>query len=190
MNNPNTFQQYLITDPRFYSDDPDIFSQTLTKALIQYKPDYACFRDKRSGFDNREKIKLFVKICKREGVKSFINSDIKSAIEFGYDGVHLPSSMFGSIKMLKDKGLQVFASCHNRLEMDICYRDGADMITLSPIFISPDKGEPLGIDNFNKLIGDIDIKVFALGGIIDEAQIEKLKTSKATGFASIRYFIS
>ena len=64
------------------------------------------------------------------------------------------------------------------------------MITLSPVFHSPKKGEPLGIDRFDELIGDTDMKVFALGGIIDDTQIDKLQNSKAAGFASIRYFIS
>lgn len=180
---------YLITDPELYSDEPLRFANTLTKALIQYKPDYACFRDKRDGFDKSEIIFEFINICNQNSVKAFINSDIEIADRLGFSGVHLPSSMLGSIKLAKNLGLDVMGSCHNRREIDECVTNEADMITLSPVFASPKKGEPLGVDKFDELLLDVNIKAFALGGIVSQEHIEKLKNSRAIGFASIRYFV-
>lgn len=180
---------YLITDPLYYPDLPSKFGATLTKALIQYKPNYACFRDKRSNTDISENILQFIKLCRQFNVLAFINSDIKTASLLKFDGVHLPSSMLKDISSVKKLNLQSICSCHNENEIDFCIKNGADFITLSPLFASPNKGEPIGVDSFNKMLENKNIRTFALGGIVDEEEIEKLKYSKAYGFASIRYFI-
>ena len=185
----NRLKSYLITDPKLYSDDPTTFTNTLTKALIQYRPDYACFRDKRGVLLNAELVTNFVKICKQYDVRAFINSDTNTAVRLGFDGVHLPSYMLDKIGMVKSEGLQIIASCHNKSEIDICCKYEADIITLSPLFFSPDKGEPFGLEKFDALVGNSGLKTFALGGIVDEAEVRKLENSKAYGFASIRYFV-
>ena len=139
---------------------------------------------------NPEKLRIFIEVCNQYNTKTFINSDINLAVEFGFCGIHLPSAMLGLVPAAKEAGLLVFASCHSSQEIDMCEKFGADMITLSPVFASPDKGEPLGVDRFDEMVVDCRLSVFALGGIIDEAQIEMVKNSKAAGFASIRYFIN
>ena len=65
---------------------------------------------------------------------------------------------------------------------------GADYVTYSPIFTTPNKGKPKGIEDLKIILDKVDIKVFALGGIINKAQIEEIASTKAFGFASIRYF--
>ena len=39
---------YLITDPKYYSNDKDLFRKNLEKVLKTKKVDMACFRDKES----------------------------------------------------------------------------------------------------------------------------------------------
>jgi len=185
----NTLKSYLISDPKYYGNEIETFSITLTKALIQYSPDYACFRDKREYSSKPEFAKLFVEISRRYGISSFLNSDFNLAFELGYDGVHLPSYMLDKIDIVKKFGLKIFVSCHDETEIEFCEKIGVDAITLSPVFSSPDKGKPLGVEKFGKMIENINTKVFALGGITDSLHIEKIKKSKAYGFASIRYFV-
>ena len=56
------------------------------------------------------------------------------------------------------------------------------------VFFSPDKGEPKGMDDLKDLISKVDIKIFALGGIIKSKDVKMIQESGAYGFASIRYF--
>lgn len=63
------------------------------------------------------------------------------------------------------------------------------MVTYSPIFTTPNKGTPKGCEELEKIVQSVDIPVIALGGIISEQQIDQIKSTKASGFASIRYFI-
>ena len=65
---------------------------------------------------------------------------------------------------------------------------GADYVTYSPIFTSPNKGEPKGIEDLKELIKTSKIKILALGGIVEARHVEMIKDTKAYGFASIRYF--
>ena len=62
-------------------------------------------------------------------------------------------------------------------------------MTYSPIFKTPQKGKPKGIEDLTKIVETYDAFIFALGGIINDKQIKKIKTSKCYGFASIRYFV-
>ena len=63
-------------------------------------------------------------------------------------------------------------------------------ITYSPIFETPNKGAPKGIDKLKEATRIFeDINIIALGGITNQEQVEKIEKTKAYGFASIRYFI-
>jgi thiamine-phosphate pyrophosphorylase len=180
---------YLITDPEFYSYDTTKFAHTLTQAFIKYTPEFACFRYK-SEFSNKEDLaKVFINISAEYGIKSVVNSDINTAIKLDAYGVHLPSARLNDIRRARSLGLCVFASAHNMEEAKFCEAEGADFITLSPVFVSPNKGEPLGLQKFTEMVASLDVKVFALGGIITAEQIDALSTSGAHGFASIRYFV-
>jgi thiamine-phosphate pyrophosphorylase len=64
----------------------------------------------------------------------------------------------------------------------------ADYATYSPIFETPAKGEPKGVEGLKKAMQEVDIKIFALGGIITQQHVAQLETAKPYGFASIRYF--
>ena len=65
-----------------------------------------------------------------------------------------------------------------------------DTLTFSPIFQTPNKGEPKGILKLQEAIDTYkDVNIIALGGIINDEQIKQIEKTKAYAFASIRYFI-
>jgi thiamine-phosphate pyrophosphorylase len=64
------------------------------------------------------------------------------------------------------------------------------MVTYSPIFTTPNKGIPKGCKELARIVQSVNIPVIALGGMISNQQINQIKSTKANGFASIRYFIS
>lgn len=182
--------KYLITSEDFYTDNLEIFKATLQKQLIKHKPSFALYRDKSNDNYNLQAAE-FVKVCKEfKGLKSFIHRDADLAKSLNAVGVHLTSTQFDKIEYAKSLGLEVIISTHTHEEVLNAEELGADYVTYSPIFASPGKGKPKGIDDLKELLNKCRIKVFALGGIVEETQLRDIERTQAYGFASIRYFYS
>ena len=176
-------KSYLITDPSLFGNTPEELSTRLSKAIAKYSPDYVCLRDK----SNKDYIKLAEAFLGLDGShKSLLHGDVDLAISLGAYGVHLTSLQFGEIEKAKKAGLYVIASTHSYEEALIAR--GADAITYSPIFNSPNKGEPKGLADLKEITGKIETNIFALGGITSKEQIKQVETCGVYGFASIRYF--
>ena len=182
-------KKYLITSPEFYTDTPSIFKKILHKQFSIHKPEYALYRDKKNhNYDDQAS--GFVEVCKEfEGIKSFIHQKVDLAIALGATGVHLTSTQFDAITRAKSMGLEVIVSTHTQEEVLLAQELGADAVTYSPIFPSPNKGVPKGVEDLKELVDKCSVKVFALGGIIKEEQIRLLEDIKVYGFSSIRYFL-
>ncbi len=184
-------KQYLITDPKYYSNDVTLFRKNLTRVLKNHQVNMACFRDKQS--DNFEELaEIFVQICKEFEIETIlINSNIEIACKLDAHGVHLNSEQFSLISNAKEKNLYTIISCHSYSDIEKAQNLHANCVTYSPIFEVIDKGEPKGIQKLKeavRLYEDIDI--IALGGIVDKNHIEKIINAKPYGFASIRYFLN
>ena len=180
--------KYLITSEEFYTHDSDIFKEKLKNQIQIHKPKYVLYRDK-SNQNYKQQAQEFIVLCKRhDDVKSFIHQDVDLAVSLGAIGVHLTSLQFDEIKKAKEKNLEVIISTHTHEEVLKAQSLGADAVTYSPIFPSPNKGEPKGVEDLKTLLEKCDIKVFALGGIISEEQMYQLQKTQCYGFASIRYF--
>jgi thiamine-phosphate pyrophosphorylase len=82
----------------------------------------------------------------------------------------------------------VIISTHNEDEVLRAQEMGVYAVTYSPIFATPEKGEPKGAGELARLCNRAGVRVFALGGIVTHEQISLVDTTKAYGFASIRYF--
>lgn len=184
------FINYLITDPKYYTNDTTLFKKNLEKTLKTNNINMACFRDKESE-NFLQLAEVFVDTCKKYNIeKVLLNSDIELASKLNADGVHLTSAQFDKIKEAKSLDLFTVISCHNYNELDLALKLHANTVTYSPIFFTPDKGEPKGISNLKETIKLYeDLHIIALGGIISDEQIEEIKKTNAAGFASIRYFI-
>lgn len=162
--------------------------KSCTKQLKEHIVDYALYRDKNNQ-NYAENAKDFIAICKEfTGVKAMIHQDVDLAHKLGADGVHLTSKQFNKITYAKSKDLYVIISTHTLDEVKTAKSLGADAVTYSPIFSTPDKGAPKGVEELKKVVQSVDINVFALGGITTQKEVDDVKKSKAYGFASIRYF--
>ncbi len=181
-------KSYLITDPHYYSSSSDIFKSKLQKALKDFRVDYALFRDKKS-LNRVELAEVFINCLKNSNTKSLIHTDINLAKKLNAFGVHLDSNSFDKISNVKELGLFCIISTHTISEAKLAYEMGADAITFSPIFETPNKGKPQGLEKLKQIVDTIPIKLFALGGIIGIHEIELLNGVNPYGFASIRYFI-
>ena len=118
-----------------------------------------------------------------------MHGDYTRANTLKADGVHLTSTQFDVIPDAKALGLYVIISTHTHDEALKAQELGADAITYSPIFASPNKGEPKGLEDLKEIVAKIRVPIFALGGITTQEHINAVSTTGAYGFASIRYFI-
>lgn len=181
-------KKYLITSREFYTDTPAVFRNILHEQFKKYMPDYALYRDKSNPNYNIQAAH-FVEVCTQfQSVKSFIHRDSDVAKELNATGVHLTSTQFDQIEYAKSLGLEVIISTHTHDEVLKAQKLGADAVTYSPIFASPGKGEPKGLEDLRELLNKCTVKVFALGGIVEEEQVAEIEKTTSYGFASIRYF--
>lgn len=173
-------KRYLIT--------ATISTDILYEKLQKHKPDYILYRDKLN-VDYADEAKKFVKTClKFKNLKIFLHSDVELAHKLKVNGVHLTSREFEKIKRAKELDLEVIISAHIKEEVLLAQKEGAGYVTYSPIFLTPHKGKPKGIEYLKELLSVCKIKVFALGGIVNEQQVNEVTKTGVYGFASIRYF--
>lgn len=118
-----------------------------------------------------------------------INDRVDIALSVGANGVHLPEKSI-PVEVVKHKfpDLIVGKSCHSLEGALKAQKDGADYITFSPIFYSPNKGNPVGIEKLREVVKKLSIPVYALGGI-NKDNIKEVLDAGAFGVAGIRLFI-
>lgn len=183
-----SFFAYLITDGRYGVSSPGAFTKRFNTILDEHCVDYAVYRDVQTS-DYTQYAATFVDLCQARGIKAMLHRNIDLAVALGADGVHLTSKQFEEIAAAKAEQLFTVISTHSLLEIMHAAQEGADAITYSPIFESPGKGEPKGLEDLKETTGRIDLPVIALGGIMSAEQIEAVKAAGAAGFASIRFFL-
>ena len=183
-------QSYLITDPKYYTNNPSTFKSILEHTIHKNKIDFICFRDKESS-NYEELARVFVDTCKTLNIKNiFLNSDYLLASKLKASGVHLTSTQFDKIEEAKDLGLEVIISCHNQEDIQKAKEVKVKTITFSPIFSTPNKGKEKGTKVLNEIVTKHkDINIFALGGIIKHEHVKEIASTNVYGFASIRYFL-
>lgn len=173
--------KYAISDPKFYSNLDYAFNN-----FIRLKEaNMLLFRDKSSNNYNSI-AQEFIKF-RSNNKKFLLQNDIDLACKLGFDGIHFSSNF---IHLLKDtpSNLIKIASTHNIKEIELANQYGADFITFSPIFATPNKGEPKGLEALKEAVKMSKAKVIALGGIMSAEQICAVMKCGVAGFASIRYF--
>ncbi|WP_419763860.1 MAG: thiamine phosphate synthase [Arcobacter sp.] len=184
----DNFNYNLITDPKYYTNNKTTFKKKLEETIASKRVDMACFRDKVST-NYEELAKVFIDTCKKSNIKQIIlNENLELAIKLNC-AIHLTSKQFDKIRLAKDAKLFTIISCHDEIDIQKAIENKADAITYSPIFDTPNKGKAKGIEVLKEVNEKYNIKIIALGGIIDDSHIEQIETCKVYGFASIRYFI-
>lgn len=182
-------KQYLITDPAYYTSDPSLCLEHLMRVQKRYLPEYICLRDKLTP----DYVSLATTVANHfvhdASTKLFLHTHIKLASDLQCCGIHLTSTQCHEIAYAKSLGLEVVISTHTLEEAVYAQNEGADAITFSPIFNSPGKGKPLGLEKLKEINDKIRVKCFALGGIINTEQVKACEAVGVYGFASIRFFV-
>ena len=176
---------YLITPS---PDGVDEFLDNLDTALHQGVR-LVQLRAKGMAADEYKALaKQAVERCHAFGAKLLLNGEPEWVVEVGADGVQLSSGKLQSLSQrpLNEK-LLVAASCHTEEELLQALKLGADFALLSPIKWTkshPDT-EPLGWDEMRRLVDDMPIPVYALGGVSRDDLLDAFAAG-GQGIAAIR----
>jgi thiamine-phosphate pyrophosphorylase len=123
------------------------------------------------------------------GAKLIVNDRVDVALAVKADGVHLGRSSMPvqAVRKIAHDTLMIGVSTHSVDEAVAAERDGADFITLGPIFPTPSKlqyGDPLGVDIIREAGKHVSIPVFAIGGIKPD-RVREVREAGADGVAVI-----
>lgn len=127
-------------------------------------------------------------ITKKSETKLLINDRADVALAANADGVHLTERSLSAqtVRANFPAKLIIGVSVHTIEKAVEVNKQGADFVTFSPIFHSPGKGEPVGIEKLREVCDALEnFPVIALGGIDETNYREVLEI--ADGFAAIRF---
>lgn len=137
-----------------------------------------------------ETISKIKKICKKKGLKLFLSNNPKLAIQANLDGVYIPSfnkSLNLNNFRNKKKNFIILGSAHNISEIKFKEKQGVNLIFLSPLFLTKNYQNNLGVVKFNLMSKITNKSLIALGGI-RRNNLNKLKMIDAIGFSGITFF--
>ncbi len=161
------WQLYIILDRELIgSQDP----LEIVKAVAAGGGTAIQWRDKKGSI--REAVKVVSQLKEDNSLKNMniiINDRVDLALAMGADGVHLGQDdlpLFRARKLLGER--IIGASTHNKEEALQAEEEGADYISLGPIFptqTKEDVGPPLGVKKIKEIKKNIGIPLVAIGGI-------------------------
>jgi thiamine-phosphate pyrophosphorylase len=182
------FELLLITDPTAALGLVGSVRAALARLTPQEAERVAVqLRAKEASSDAlREAARELRALTRRAGVKLLINADLEVARASAADGVHLPERGPSPAEARAQLGADavIGVSCHDPEGLERAAQGGATYATLSPVFESPGKGVPLGLEQFSVWVSDARLPVFALGGIAP-AHARDVKRAGASGIAVI-----
>ncbi len=144
-----------------------------------------------------EELSHFIKqaypLCQQHGARLLINSAINNAQTYALDGLHLTSKDLMSLSKRPTylrSSAWLSASCHNLLELQHAQQIGVDFVVLAPVLKT--KSHPdtpyLGWQEFSQLVAQVNLPVYALGGLNESHLIASLKAG-GQGISAIRAFL-
>ncbi len=185
---------YLITEGRATIEN---FPETKTKILeiieaaVAAKINLIQIREKNLPARLVFELALdAAQITEKSETKLLLNDRADIALAARADGVHLTARSLDAeiIRANFPPGFIVGVSTHTLEEAENARRQAADFVTFSPIFSTPEKGKPQGIENLRAVCERLKLfPVVALGGI-DAGNYKIVLENGARGFAAIRFF--
>lgn len=127
-----------------------------------------------------------VPICRAAGTLLLLHGAPEVAVATGADGVHLAEgASIASARAVLGGAAWIGASRHDLAGVHAAAAGGADYVTLSPVFATPMKAEPLGVAGFAAIVAASEIPVVALGGVT-AANAAECRMAGAAAVAAIR----
>lgn len=130
-----------------------------------------------------------VKLTNHSKTKILINDRADIALAADADGVHLTSGSISADIIRPDfpADFIIGVSAHTVETAEDAKKNGADFATFSPIFDSPNKDNPQGLEKLREVCERLrPFPIIALGGI-DATNYKSVLEYGASGFAAIRF---
>ncbi len=187
---------YLITDGLQKGGDKEE-DELLAKIEAALKGGVRLIQLREKSLKGGELLRLakkFRALTKDYGARLLINDRVDIALAAGACGVHLTASSFSPTEARKLLGRSklIALSAHSPEQARTAQTDGADFITLGPVFFTPSKaayGEPLGLAGFKEITNLLDLPVYALGGVKKD-NIKETLDAGAAGVSMISAILS
>ena len=157
----------------------DKINDNLKKNLIQFI-NIRIIADVDDNSDNNH-LKSIIKFSKENKIKFYIKNNYSLATKYDADGIFITSNNKNNLRPLSiKKEFEIIGAVHNQLEYFTKARQKCHLVMFSPLFENPKykKNKILQIIKFNLISKNWKIKVAALGGIIHNNNLNKLKLLK------------
>lgn len=170
---------YLVTDPNL--SQSRLLPQTV-EAAVKGGAGIVQYRDKQAGTRKMvETAAALCDICHRLGVFFLVNDRVDVALAVGADGVHVGQEDMPAViaRRLLGKDKMVGVTVHNAAEIAQAEREGADYLSLAPVFATstkPDHQTPLGPHGIKMLAAEVHLPVVAIGGINQSNAAEVIRS--------------
>jgi len=179
--------------PPYYAILDDQVSGDLMQDLHQFLANGIKLIQARLKTSSRARIGNFLAeaypLCRTHDATLLINS----SVDFGNataDGLHLTANDLLALQERPAAYGCLGASCHTLAELEHAEKIGADFAVLAPVLptLTHPETAALGWGRFSALIEQINIPVYALGGLAKE-DLNAARAAGAQGIAGIRAFL-
>jgi thiamine-phosphate pyrophosphorylase len=182
------FRLYLITDRKLFTDE-SLFFGAIEQALAG---GVKAIQLREKDLGTRELLDMAYRLRRLTGgygARLFINDRVDIALAVEADGVHLGGSSLpaGAARRVAREKFLIGVSTHGIEEAEAAEREGADFITVGPVYETPSKmkyGRPIGPEVLRKVKEKTSVPIFAIGGITLE-RVGEVLGSGACGIALI-----
>jgi len=127
-------------------------------------------------------------LCKQQQSVLLMNSAVDYSAEV--DGIHLTSRDLMALTARPENIKWLAASCHNLGQLQQAQKIGVDFVVLAPVL--PTQTHPgaavLGWEQFAELVAEVNLPVYALGGMTKSSLITA-RQHGGQGIAAIRAFL-
>jgi 8-oxo-dGTP diphosphatase len=127
-------------------------------------------------------------LCKQQQAVLLMNSAVDYSAEV--DGIHLTSRDLMALTARPENIKWLAASCHNLGQLQQAQKIGVDFVVLAPVL--PTQTHPgaavLGWEQFAELVAEVNLPVYALGGMTKSSLITA-RQHGGQGIAAIRAFL-
>lgn len=181
------FRLYLITGPGSFPAFDALYAAV--ESALKGGVTAVQLREKSLPIrDYLQRAERMRELTSRYGAKLFVNDRIDIAVAVEADGVHLGQSSVPpyAAKNVSER-LVVGVSTHGQAEARRAVAEGADFLTLGPVFPTPSKmqyGAPVGLDVLKEVVAAVPVPVFGIGGI-KEGNVAAVMQTGAYGIALI-----
>ena len=178
--------QYAIV-----GDDSLISLQRTLPRLVENNVKLIQLRTKLvTATDLQELLEYATFVCNKNQVILMVNSALRVG-NFPIANLHLTSKDLMAIDQRPEVEGWVGASCHNHAELQQAEAIGVDFVVLAPVksTATHPEAKPLGWLHFQELVAQVNLPVYALGGMMD-SDLTSVYECGGQGVAGIRAFLA